>query len=159
MTERGHELRLERIFDAPPELVFDTLVDPDAQEELFNDQVPGWALWDFEIDLRVGGAWTIVFGPEDRQGEHDRLRSVFTEVDRPRRLVYETSMYVSEWKRTVAFTETFTFEEQDGKTLVTIVLSGLETEADRDSFMDGVPGFLDSLQRAVAKRVREDGSG
>ena len=58
-----YELKIERLFDAPPEVVFDTLVDPDAQEELFNDQVEGWKLWEFEIDLRVGGTWTIVFGP------------------------------------------------------------------------------------------------
>jgi uncharacterized protein YndB with AHSA1/START domain len=149
-----YELKLERLFDAPPELVFDTLVDPDAQDELFAEQVEGWSLRSFEIDLRVGGTWTIVFGPIDG-GDADRLTSVFTEIDRPRRLSYDTTMYVSEWKRTVDFTETITFEEQDGKTLLTIVESGFESEADRDAFMSGTPGFLDALQGAVAKRVTE----
>ena len=32
-----HELRLERLFDAPPEVVFAAFVDPDAQQELFAD--------------------------------------------------------------------------------------------------------------------------
>ena len=68
-----YELKIERLFDAPPEVVFDTLVDPDAQEEVFNDQVEGWKLWEFEIDLRVGGTWTIVYGREDEQGEPDRI--------------------------------------------------------------------------------------
>jgi len=92
-----YELKIERLFDAPPEVVFDTLVDPDAQAELFNDQVEGWKLWEFEIDLRVGGTWTIIFGREDEQGEPDRITNVFTEIDRPRRLAYDVSMYVSEW--------------------------------------------------------------
>ena len=70
-----YDLRIERLFDAPPEVVFDTLVDPDAQAELFNDQVEGWKLWEFEIDLRVGGTWTIVFGREDEQGEGDGERA------------------------------------------------------------------------------------
>ncbi|MEX2420202.1 MAG: SRPBCC domain-containing protein [Actinomycetota bacterium] len=149
----SYELRIERLFDAPPEIVFDTLVDPDAQDELFNDQVEGWKLLEFEIDLRVGGTWTIVFGPADGQADSDRITNVFTDIDRPRRLSYEASMYVGEWGRTVDFTETFTFEEQDGKTLLTVVQSGFETEADRDAFMSGTPGFLDALQRVVAARV------
>jgi uncharacterized protein YndB with AHSA1/START domain len=148
-----YELRIERLFDAPLELVFDTLVDPDAQDELFNDQVEGWKLWEFEIDLRVGGAWTIVYGPADGNGEADRITNVFTEIDRPRRLSYDASMYVGQWKRTVEFSETLTFEDQDGKTLLTIVQGGFESEADRDAFMSGTPGFLDALQRVVAARV------
>ncbi len=154
----SHELRIERLFDAPPELVFDTLVDPDAQEEIYADQVEGWSLSDFDIDLRVGGTWTTLFGPSDGVGESDRITSVFTEIDRPHRLSYDMSMFVSEWGRTVDSTVTFTFEDRDGKTLLTIVQSGFESEEDRDSFASGAPGFLDSLQRAVAARVAK-GSG
>jgi uncharacterized protein YndB with AHSA1/START domain len=156
-----YELKIERLFDAPPELVFDTLIDPGAQDELFNDQVPGWGLLKSEIDLRVGGTWTIVFGPTDGTGEPDRLDSVFTEIDRPHRVSYDLSMFVGEWGRTVDSTVTYTFEEKDGKTLLTIVQSGIETEADRDAYLDGIPGFIDSLQRAVAARMahREQGSG
>jgi uncharacterized protein YndB with AHSA1/START domain len=148
-----YELKIERLFDAPPELVFDTLVDPNAQEELFNDQVPGWSLLKSEMDLRVGGSWTIVFGPADGKGEADRLVSVFTEVERPRRLAYDLSMFVGEWGRTVDSTVTYTFEGRDGKTLLTIVQSGFETEADRDAYMEGTPGFIDSLQRVVEARM------
>lgn len=154
-----YELKIERLFDAPPELVFDTLIDPDAQEELFSDQVEGWRLLKSEIELRVGGTWTIVFGPADGAGEPDRLDCVFTEVDRPRRLAYEMSMFVSEWGRTVDSSVTYTFDEKDGKTLLTIVQSGFETEADRDAYMGGTPGFIDSLQRAVAARMGAQGSG
>jgi uncharacterized protein YndB with AHSA1/START domain len=148
-----YELKIERLFDAPPELVFDTLVDPDAQAELFNGQVPGWGLLKSEMDLRVGGSWTIVFGPTDGKGEADRLESVFTEVDRPRRLAYDMSMFVGEWGRTVDSTVTYTFEDRDGKTLLTIVQGGFETESDRDAYLEGTPGFIDSLQRAVEART------
>jgi uncharacterized protein YndB with AHSA1/START domain len=148
-----YELKIERLFDAPPELVFDTLVDPEAQDELFNDQLEGWRLLKSEIDLRVGGTWTIFFGPGDGKGEPDRLDSVFTEIDRPRRLAYDLSMFVGEWGRTVDSTVAYTFEDRDGKTLLTIVQSGFETEADRDAYLEGTPGFIDSLQRAVAARM------
>jgi uncharacterized protein YndB with AHSA1/START domain len=50
-----HELRLERLFDAPPEVVFAAFVDPDAQQELFADPPGrGWTVLKSEIDLRVG---------------------------------------------------------------------------------------------------------
>jgi uncharacterized protein YndB with AHSA1/START domain len=150
-----YDLKIERLLDAPPEVVFDTIVDPAAQDVIFADQVEGWHLVRLEIDLRVGGTWTILFGPVSGEAEPDRITSVFTEIDRPRRLAYDTSMYVAEWGRTVDFTETITFEDQDGKTLVTIADTRFETEADRDAFLSGVPGYLDGLQRAVSRRVEE----
>ena len=150
-----YEMKIERLFDAPPEIVFDTMVDPEAQPEIFADEVPGWNLWEWEIDLRVGGEWTFVYGLADRSGEPDRNTSVFTEIDRPRRLAYRSSMFVSEWGRAVDFTETVTFEERDGKTLVTIQLTDLEREKDRDAFMGGLPGYLEAVERVVANRMAE----
>jgi uncharacterized protein YndB with AHSA1/START domain len=154
-----YDLKIERMLDAPPEVVFDTMVDPASQDLIFADQVEGWDLVRFEIDLRVGGTWTVVFGPVSGEGEPDRLTSEFTAIDRPRRLAYHTSMYIGEWGRTVEFDETITFEERDGKTLVTIVEDGFETEADRDAFLSGTPGYLDGLQRAVAARVGKEDAG
>jgi uncharacterized protein YndB with AHSA1/START domain len=151
----SHDLRIERLIDAPPDVVFDTIVSPDVQDELFTGVVEGWGLRSFDIDLRVGGTWIAVFGPLDEQADADHITSVFTEVDRPRLLSYRTSMYVSEWGRTVEFTETLTFEEQDGKTLLTVVESGFETEADRDGFLSGVPTWVDAVARLAERRARE----
>jgi uncharacterized protein YndB with AHSA1/START domain len=150
-----YDMKIERLFDAPPELVFDTMVDPEAQPEIFADEVPGWNLWEWAIDLRVGGEWTFVFGLADRSGEPDRNTSVFTEIDRPRRLAYRSSMFVSQWGRAVDYTETVTFEERDGKTLVTIELTDLELEKDRDAFMGGLPAYLEAVERVVANRMAE----
>lgn len=148
-----YELKVERLFDAPPEVVFDTLVDPKAQPEIFADMVEGWSLLSFDIDLRVGGEWNNVFGRTDGSGEPDRMTSVFTEIDRPHRLSYTFTMFVSQWGRTIETTETITFDEQDGKTLMTIVQSGFETEEDRDAFASGTPEFMDAIQKAVAARM------
>ena len=148
-----YELTLERLIDAPPEVVFDTIIDPEAQSEILGDQVPGWDLWESEIDLRVGGTWTFVLGPVDRTGEPDRSSSIFTEVDPPHRLSYRSSMFIGQWGRTVEFTETVTLQDRDGKTLVTIHMSDLESEEIRDGFMDGVPGWLDAIERVATARV------
>lgn len=115
--------------------------------------MPGWNLWECQIDLRVGGEWTFVYGRKDRTGEPDGNTSVFIEIDRPRRLAYRASMFVGELGRTIDFTETVTFEERDGKTLVTLEVTDLELEEDRDAFMSGLPGYLDALERVVANRT------
>ena len=148
-----YDLTLERLIDAPPEVVFDTITDPESQPEILGDQVPGWDLWESEIDIRVGGTWRFVMGPVDRTGDPDTSDSVFIEVDRPRRLSYRSTMFIGQWGRTVEFTETLTFEDRDGKTLLTVHMSGLESEEVRDGFMDGVPGWLDGIERVVTART------
>jgi uncharacterized protein YndB with AHSA1/START domain len=150
-----YDLKLERILDAPAELVFDTIVDPAYADDIYGDQVPGWSPKRFEIDLRVGGTWELEMGPRDGSGPNDRMTSVFTELDRPRLIAYDSTMYIAEWGRSVTFSETITLEEQDGKTHLTLVQSELATEADRDSFMEGAPGWLDAIQRVAERRARE----
>lgn len=149
----SYDLKIERLLDAPPELVFDTIVDPSAQDEIYVGVVEGWSLRTFEIDLRVGGTWRFEFGPPEGQGPADVVTQVFTEVDRPRRLAYEGSMYVSGWGRNVAYQEAITLEDQEGKTLLTLTMSGIEAEADRDAFAGGVPSYVESLERAVEARA------
>ena len=57
----SHDLRLERVYPADPATVFDAFTDPDAQRELYAD-APDWVVTS-TCDLRVGGRWTIEFGP------------------------------------------------------------------------------------------------
>ena len=149
----SYDLKIERLLDAPPELVFDTIVDPSAQDEIYVGVVEGWSLKTFEIDLRVGGTWRFEFGPPEGEGPADVVTQVFTDVDRPRRLAYEGSMYVSGWGRTVEYQEAITLEDQEGKTLLTLTMSEIEAEADRDAFAGGVPSYVDSLKRAVEARA------
>ena len=143
-----YEFEMERLLDASPDVVFDTIVDPALQGEVLADVIEGWAVKKFDIDLRVGGTWTTEFGPMDGRGSTDVITNVFTEVDRPRRLAYDTTMFVSQWGRSVSFKEVITFEEQDGKTLLRVVQMGFETEADRDAFgPGGTPDWFDAVQR------------
>ena len=78
-----YDLRIERLIDAPPGAVFDAFLDPDAQGELYGDETdPTWTV-ESELDLRVGGTWTIAFGPAGK--EPYRETNVFEEIDRPNR--------------------------------------------------------------------------
>jgi uncharacterized protein YndB with AHSA1/START domain len=147
-----YELRLERLLDAPSEVVFDTIVDPDATSELFTPpELPGFRTLDSSIDLRVGGTWTIV--QEGPEGERYDLTYVFTEVDRPRRLAATFTMRYTPSGRFDRSDVAFTLEDQGGKTLLTLVQSGFETEEMRDEYLAGAPGFLDAVERTVLSRV------
>ena len=148
-----NDLKIDRLIDAPPELVFDTIVDPAYQDEMFAVALEGWAVKRFEIDLRVGGTWILQAGPRDGSADDDVITSVFTEVDRPRRLAYDATMYIGEWGQTVTYAAAITFEDQNGKTLLTLVQTGFETEKLRDAFESGMPGWADSIQHVSEARA------
>lgn len=147
----SYELRMERLIDAPPEVVFDTYVDADAQHEIWDGMLPGWRLLEFTIDLSVGGTWSIVFGEPGRTP--DRVTSTFTIIDRPNRLVVEEATYAGRYDSTVRTTVDLRFEERDGRTLLRIIQTGFETEAARDGMGQGWPAFLDALGRVSTSRA------
>jgi uncharacterized protein YndB with AHSA1/START domain len=144
----SHDLRLERLYDAAPEVVFDAFTDPDAQKELYAD-APDWIV-EADCDLRVGGRWTIAFGPPG--GTPARETNVFEVVDRPRRLVYASTMTMPDGSN-VDTRMQVTFQEEGGRTRLTIVQSGFSTPGLRDEFAGGWAGILDGLGRVVAARA------
>jgi uncharacterized protein YndB with AHSA1/START domain len=144
----SHDLRLERVFDAAPEVVFDAFTDPDAQKELYADS-PDWIV-EADCDLRVGGRWTIAFGPPGATPA--RETNLFQVVERPRRLVYASTMAMPDGS-SVATGMEVTFEEEQGRTRMTIVQRGFPAAEVRDEFAGGWASILDGLGRAVAART------
>jgi uncharacterized protein YndB with AHSA1/START domain len=145
----SQDLRLERVYDAPPEVVFDAFTDPEAQKELYAD-APDWVV-SSTIDLRVGGRWTIEFGPPG--GPAARETSVFQVVDRPRRLVYTATMRMPDGTSFDTGMEVRFEEEAPGRTRLTILQTGFPTRELRDELAGGWPSILDGLGRVVAARV------
>lgn len=146
----SYELRLERMFDAPPEVVFDAFVDPANQAELHGSGVEGWTLHRNETDVRVGGTSVYAMGPSGEKP--DTETRVFSVVDRPHRLVFAHTMDIAEWGRAVETEMTITFEERDGGTLFTMVESGFEVEADRDGFVEGWTEYLETMGQVLKAR-------
>jgi uncharacterized protein YndB with AHSA1/START domain len=144
-----HDLRLERVVNAAPDVVFDAFTDPSAQKELYAD-APDWIVRS-ECDLRVGGVWTIEFGPPG--SEPARETCVFKVVERPRRLVYTSTMAMPDGSNLATRTEV-TFVEDLDRTRVTVVQSGFPTAELRNEFRDGWGGILDGLGRVVAPRAK-----
>jgi uncharacterized protein YndB with AHSA1/START domain len=139
------DLRFERLIAATPERVFDAFTDPAGQREFYGQDAAGWIV-DSRCDLRVGGVWSVSFGPSP--GELYRHRHVFEVIDRPRRLLMtstETRLDGSSFETTLEFT----FETRGDGTLMTMVQAGFPSEGLRDEHTRGLPNAFERLARAL----------
>jgi uncharacterized protein YndB with AHSA1/START domain len=140
-----HELRFERLIDAKPEVVFDSFTEPAGQAAFYGKDEPDWVVRS-ECDLRVGGVWTVEFGPSETQLY--RHRHVFKVIDRPGRLVLtttETRLDGSSFDTEMEFV----FEEQEGQTLMKLLHRGFPTTELRDEHRVGLPNAFAQLDRFV----------
>ena len=139
----SEDVTFARVIDAPCEAVFDAFTAPDGQTTFYSE--PGWAV-ESECDLRVGGAWTVTFGPSpDEVYRHDHI---FRVIDRPSRLVVDTTESRPDGA-VVEFQMEFIFGERDGKTLMTMIQRGLRTADLRDEHRAGVPPAFTRLEQAI----------
>src|SRR4051794_32536667 len=120
------ELRLTRVLPATPDQVFDAYTDAEKQRIWFSilDETPG--VVEIDVDLRVGGRQTAVWGP-DRDSLF-RETQTFLVIERPAadgvgRLVTDSSGSSPDGM-TMSTHIDVTFEPVDGGTLVTVVQSG-----------------------------------
>jgi uncharacterized protein YndB with AHSA1/START domain len=81
-------LRMTRRFEASADRVFDAWLKPEpAARWLFT--TPGSEVNSTEMDVRVGGKWTIA---DTREGVVYTALGEYLEIDRPRRLVFSFGM-------------------------------------------------------------------
>jgi uncharacterized protein YndB with AHSA1/START domain len=141
----SYDGRFERVIDAPLQTVFDAFTDPEGQLAFYGKDDPGWVVRS-DCDLRVGGIWTVEFGPSE--GHLYRHRHVFLRIDRPRRVDLRTTETRPDGTSFDIELE-FTFEEQDGKTVMVMVQRGFPTRELRDEHQVGLPNAIARLERAV----------
>ncbi|MBU2662477.1 SRPBCC domain-containing protein [Actinoplanes bogorensis] len=129
------DMRLTRELPATPEEVFDAYTDAEKQKIWFSilDETPG--IVEIEVDLRVGGKQTAVWGPD--KDTLFRETQTFLEIDRPRRLVTESIGSGPDGAEMATRIE-ITFEAQGDNTLVTVVQSGFPVPEVRDFFVNEV---------------------
>ena len=139
------ELRLERVIDAPRDVVFEAFTTHGGQVAFYGTDDPGWIV-ESQCDLRVGGLWTVTFGPSPDHLYHHR--NLFEVIDRPRRIVLATTELRPD-RPSFDFSVEFTFEEQDGQTLMAVIQSGFPTPELRDEHGRGVPNAFARLERAI----------
>ena len=62
----SRDVEFARLIDATPEVVFDAFTDPEGQQAFYGQDDTGWIV-ESHCDLRIGGVWTVAFGPSPRE--------------------------------------------------------------------------------------------
>lgn len=150
-TPTDLEIVVTRVFDAPRELVFKAMTDPEL--------IPRW--WGPRnhtttvdtMDVRLGGAWRFLC--RDSDGTEYAFRGEIREITPPERIV---QTFEFEGMPGSISVETLTLEEHDGKTMVTVT-SLFDTVEERDGMLqsgmqegasqtyDRLADLLEELQR------------
>jgi uncharacterized protein YndB with AHSA1/START domain len=140
------DIRLERIVNATPDAAFKHWVDAEARRRWYAPD-ESWIVVEAETDLRVGGAWRVLFGPS--RDELYLEYGVFEEVDPPNRVVYTTRYEYPDGRPSFQTYVTVTFEPRGMRTLLTVLDTGYPTEDRRAAHESGWPGFLDAYERTL----------
>jgi uncharacterized protein YndB with AHSA1/START domain len=138
---RGREVIITRIFEAPRDLVFKACTDPNLIPQWWGPKEYTTAV--DEMDVRFGGIWRYVQrGPE---GNEFAFKGVYHTVTPPERLAYT---FEFEGMPAHVMLETAMFEEQSGKTTMTVI-DVFQTVEDRDGALDSgmKEGATESMDR------------
>jgi uncharacterized protein YndB with AHSA1/START domain len=108
------EIVVNRVFDAPRELVFEAFTEREHIEQWWAPK--GATI--HEMDVKPGGIWR--YSQPGRDGSLNPFKIKFIELDKPTRLVYDYGPDAANAPDPVR--TTVTFEEEDGKTKVTLQL-------------------------------------
>lgn len=80
------EIRMSRLFDAPPDLVFEAMSKPEHIKQWWGKLDEGYSVPVCEVDLRVGGKWK--YTNRTPKGELVTFYGVYREIAPPGRLVF-----------------------------------------------------------------------
>jgi uncharacterized protein YndB with AHSA1/START domain len=132
----GRTLTLVRVFDAPRELVWQAYTDPKhIVKWMFAKD---WETPFAETDVRPGGAFRIGMRPADQSEEGFTFDGTYREAKKPERLVHDLSD---------GRVMTTTFEDQKGKTKLTVSVEMAESEEQERT---GYGQILENLAKHVA---------
>ena len=128
------EIVATRAFDASRELVFDAFTKPELVKRWMVGP-DGWSLAVCDIDLRVGGAFRYVWR-NDADGNEFVVSGVYTDIVRPERVAHTERFDDPDYPGESL--ETWTFDERDGVTTLTMTLLYESKEARNKALELGV---------------------
>jgi uncharacterized protein YndB with AHSA1/START domain len=161
-TSSGQALIIERVFDAPRELVWRAWTEPEHAMRWWGPQ--GFTAPHCEIDLRVGGRYLFAMqSPDWNDGRPIWSTGVYREIVPPERLVC-TDCFADEKGNVVPATHygmegdfplemlvTVTLEDLGGKTKMTLRHEGLPAGEHREGANAGWNSSFDKLAEELAK--------
>jgi uncharacterized protein YndB with AHSA1/START domain len=151
-TPSDREIRLTRVFDAPRDLVFEALTQPELVRRWLG-ALEGWTFEVCEIDARVGGHYRYLWRHAD--GAELGMRGEYLEVVRPERIV-STEVFDQSWYEGKAV-GTAVLTEREGKTTLSTTIR-YDSKEIRDAVLrspmeSGVAQGYDRLEELLAARA------
>jgi uncharacterized protein YndB with AHSA1/START domain len=144
------EIIITRLFDAPPEVVFDAWTHPEQLARWWGPE--GFTNPVCELDARINGTWRIVMRAPD--GAEYPCRGVYREIVASKRLVFTNIAVDSEGTPVLDGLTTVTFEEEDGKTKLTLRTRAVALVPGAVEKLAGMDiGWSMSLDRLAAELV------
>ncbi|HMN27838.1 MAG TPA: SRPBCC family protein [Caldilineaceae bacterium] len=136
------EIVIARLFDAPRELVFAAWTDPKQVVQWWGPH--GFTTTISEMNVRPGGVWRFVMhGPD---GVDYQNQIVFVEIVKPKRLLYTHGS--GQPNDPDQFEVTVTFDEQEGKTALTMRMLFATAEArEKVAAFGAIEGGKQTLDR------------
>jgi uncharacterized protein YndB with AHSA1/START domain len=132
------EIVVNRVIDAPRELVFEAFTEPEHIKEWWAPR----GSTTHEMDVQPGSAWSY---SQRIRGSEQRFKIEFIEISKPERLVYDygpDSADASDPVRT-----TVTFDQENGKTKVTLqLLFATAKEREQAVKYGAIVGAMQSLE-------------
>ena len=137
------ELVITRVFNAPRELVFQCMIEPEHLTKFWGPVGVHTPIEKIKVDLRLGGAFETVM-VNDATGEEYPSRGVYTEIDPPERLAFTEPEF--------GMTTTSTFVDLgDGRTEVRIHQTNVPEEYATDEAQAGFNSSLDRFEAYLAE--------
>lgn len=143
-------LRLTRLFDAPPQRVFDAWLDPEQMAKWMGPRTIVASMAPVELDARVGGRYLIEVHTRDdapRPACSLHVGGVYREITRYTRLVF-TWGWADENVETLI---TLTFRPVGDKTELTLVHERFDSAERRDGHHEGWTASFDQLAALLAR--------
>jgi uncharacterized protein YndB with AHSA1/START domain len=144
------ELRVSRLINAPPALVFKMWIEQEHAARWWGPQ--GFTTVSCRLEGRPGGAFRIAMRAPD--GTVYTKRGVYREVVPPKLLVLTYAWEDADGKPGHEMHVTVRFAAQGQKTLLTLHQTGFESVAGRDSHEDGWTSCLERFAEYMAMTQR-----
>ncbi len=138
------DLKLERSYSAPPNVVFDAWTDPEIFPHWFGPN--DCTIPEFELDVRVGGAWRAVMLGNETGMRHE-VGGVYTDVSRPERLAFTWVWTQDDGTTGREYLVTVSLKPEGRGTRLTIVHSNFDDADARDKHGYGWSSTLDCLEK------------